>query len=142
MGAIHCISALYLVACLDSLRDPFKSSYLELPFGTPRNALSPECDHPGASPLVRYRGSTAVSLSRTPQRVPPRRTSSNICCDLAHGSLQSYGRSSGSGITDLTPFSCGPYRRPTRSVGISPTPTLRLRHGRQSQDSLCLPQHT
>ena len=76
MGAIRRTSALYFVACLDSLHGLFKASYLELPFGTPRNALSPVYDNPETSPLVRCRGSTAISLSRTSQRVPPRRTSS------------------------------------------------------------------
>ena len=80
-----------------------------------RNALSPEYGHSGASPLVRYRGSTAVSLSRTPRNFPPRRTSSNICCDLAPGSWPPYGRSRDSCSTESTPFSCGPYRKPTRS---------------------------
>ena len=62
-----------------SVRDLFKASYLGLPLRTPRNALSPEYGHPGASRLVRCRGSNAVSQSRTLQRVPPRRTSSKTC---------------------------------------------------------------
>ena len=77
---------------------------MELPLGMPRNPLSPEYDHPGASPLVRCRGSTAVSLSRTPQRVPSHRTYSSTCFYRAPGSLPPYGQSRDSGSTDLSPL--------------------------------------
>ena len=114
MGANCRTSALYFVVCLDTIRGFSEASYLELPLGTPRNGLSPEYDHPGVSPLVRCRGSTMVSLSRTPQRVPSRRTSSSTCFYRAPGSLPPYGQSRGSGSTDLSPSSCRPCKRPTR----------------------------
>ena len=127
MGAIRRNSALYFVACLDSLCGIFKAFYLGLPLRMPRNSLSPQYGHTGASPLVRCRGSTAVSLSWTPQRVPPRRTSSNTCCDLVRGSLPPCGQSRGSLSTNLTLFSYGPSRRATRSWCGPP----RVKYGRR-----------
>ena len=120
MGTIRRTSALYFVACLDSLRGLFNGSHLGLPLETLCNALSPEYGHPGASLLVRCRGSNAISLCRMPQRVSPRRIFSNTRCDLAPSSSPPYGRSRGSGSTALTLFFCRPYRRPTRSSYGSP----------------------
>ena len=69
----------------------FTASSWGPPHEMPRSALSPENDRPGASPLLRCRGSTADSLCR-------------LC-----------GQSQGSGSAGLTPFSCAPHRIPTRS---------------------------
>ena len=103
IGTIHRNSASLSFSCLDSNRGILEASYLDPPLIMPRNALSPEYGHPGASPLVRCRGSTADSLSRTPQRVSPRCTSSNTCFYRAPGSLPPYGQSGGSSSTDLFP---------------------------------------
>ena len=93
----------------------FTASFWGLPPEKPCNTMSPGHDRPGASPFLRYRGSIAVALYRTPRYVPPRRTSNNSCWDLAPGSLPLCGQSQGCRSTGSSPFSCAPYRIPTQS---------------------------
>ena len=64
-----------------------------------------------------HRGSTSASRRRNPQHAPPHRISSSTCCGLALNNLPLYGRSIGSGSTDLPPFSCALYRITTLFKG-------------------------
>ena len=78
MGANFRTSALYFVAYLNTVRGFSEASYLELPLGTPRNALSPEYDHPGfllscgaeVAPRFPWAGLRSVSLLAAPPAAP------------------------------------------------------------------------
>ena len=66
--------------------------------------------------LLWRKNRTAVSLNRTPKYALFCWTSSNSSFDQAPDSPPPYGWSQGSGSTDSPSFSCGPCRRPTRSL--------------------------
>ena len=65
----------------------------------PRSALSPGYDRTGASPLLRCKGSTAVSQCSLPRCVPLHRIFSSSCYGLAPGSTPLCGQSQGIGNT-------------------------------------------
>ena len=84
MGAVRRTSALFCPACMPFIRDLSKASYLGVP---------PERNRPVAYSVLRRRHSIAASLCRSPQRVPPRRTSVDSCSHRAPGNPPPCGQS-------------------------------------------------
>ena len=87
---------------------PPKASCWGLPPEWLHRAYSPVYDHSGAFLPLRYRGSTAVALYRTPRYVPPRRISSSTYFGPVHDRPLLCGQRQGSDSTGYSPSSCEP----------------------------------